>query len=375
MFAISLNHKTSTADDRACFCFDEEKAGQLFERLALCGISEAVYLFTCNRFELYAVGDACQALETLCLFAGAPVGRIKNEVMIFEGKSAVRHLFRVTGGFESMVVGEDEILGQVKRAYWFSKERGFTDYELNTVFQSAIRDAKRIKTETLLSKSSVSVASLAASCCKSFQQGKKIVLVIGASGETGRTTVKNLLSYGEFDIFAAVRRAGFTEKGVTAVDYANRYAYMDTADIIISATKSPHFTVVRDTFLQSIQTQKPRLFIDLSAVHDIDPQIAEIPDAKLMTIDDFEKIAENHNEQKNRELHFAEQILDGELDSLYKQLSFHRFFSRHADRLQENEAFLSFLYRFRDVSNSDELDSFLGVMERTVENGDSFPVF
>ncbi|MGN1194916.1 MAG: glutamyl-tRNA reductase [Acutalibacteraceae bacterium] len=372
---LSLSYKTSTSEDRECFCLNDDRAEQLLNAVSDCGISQAVYLFTCNRCELYGVGDAYTALGTLCSFAGAQIGKVKNEIMIFEGKSAVRHLFRVTGGFESMVVGEDEILGQVKRAYLFSKELGFTGYELNTVFQSAIKDAKRIKTETLLSKSSVSVASLAASYCKSFKGGKKTVLIIGAGGSTGKTTLKNLLSYGEFEIFAAVRRSPVCEKGVTLVDYSRRYDYMETADIIISATKSPHFTVVKDTFAECVKTQKPRLFVDLSAVHDIDPQIAEIPDAKLITIDDFEKIAKSNNEQKKQELHFAEQILDCELDSIYKELSFHRFLSEYSDRLEGNEAFLGFLYRFRDVSRSEELDSFLGVIERTVKNGDSFPVF
>ncbi|MGN1444270.1 MAG: glutamyl-tRNA reductase [Acutalibacteraceae bacterium] len=375
MFVLSLSYKTSSAKDRESFCFGEEKTEQLLKRLALYGMNEAVYLFTCNRIELYAVGDAYKAFEILCAFAAVQAGKIKSQIMIFEGKAAVRHLFRVTGGFESMVVGEDEILGQVKKAYSFSKERGFTGYELNTVFQSAVRDAKRIKTETLLSKSSVSVASLAASCCKNFKSGKKTVLMIGASGETGRTTLRNLLSYGEFEIFAAVRRAPFFEKGVTTIDYSRRYDYTDRSDIIISATKSPHFTVIKDIFLENCKTQKPRLFVDLSAVHDIDPEIAGISGAKLITIDDFEKIAKSNNEQKRKELHFAEQILDGELDSIYKQLSFHRFYNRYEDRLKENETFLSFLYQFRNISNSEEWDSFLGVLERAVKNGDSFPVF
>lgn len=375
MFALSLNHKTSSSEERERFCFDEEKAGRLLSVLSDSDIRQAVYLFTCNRCELYGVGDAFTALEELCAFAGVPSGKIKKSVMIFEEKAAVRHLFRVTGGFESMVIGEDEILGQVKRAYLFSKEQGFTGYELNTVFQSAIKDAKRIKTETLVSKSSVSVASLAASCCKNFKPGKKTVLMIGASGETGRTTLKNLLSYGKSEIFAAVRRTPVYEKGVTVIDYSRRYEYMESADIIISATKSPHFTVVKDTLCEYVKTQKPRLFVDLSAVHDIDPDVAGMPDTRLITINDFEKIANSHNEQKKKELHFAEQILDDELDAIYKEMSFHRFLSEHSDLLEGNEAFLGFLYRFRDASRSEELDSFLGVMERTVKNGDSFPVF
>ncbi len=377
MFAISFSYKTSGAEDRQCFSFDSETTEELLTSLALSSVPQAVYLFTCNRVELYATGDACRALDVLCGFAGKNADEVKSKVLIFEGKSAVRHLFRVTGGFESMVVGEDEILGQVKKAYFFSKDRGFTDYELNTVFQSAIKDAKRIKTETLLSKSSVSVASLAASYCKSFLPGKKTVLVIGASGDTGRTAVKNLLSYGtdEFEIYAAVRRNPFFEKGVLSADYGRRYEYADKADIIISATKSPHFTVVRNEWQKKSRTEKPRLFVDLSAVHDIDPEIALLPDTKLITIDDFEKIARSNNEQKKNELPFAERILDSELDSLYKELSFHRFFSEHRERLTNNPVFLGFLYKFRDTSTSDEFDSFLGVMERAVKNGDTFPVF
>ena len=123
------------------------------------------------------------------------------------------------------------------------------------------------------------------------------------------------------------------------------------------------------------RTEKPRLFVDLSAVHDIDPEMASLPDTKLITIDDFEKIARSNNEQKKNELPFAERILDSELDSLYKELSFHRFFLKHRERLTNNPGFLGFLYKFRDTSTSDEFDSFLCVMERAVKNGDSFPVF
>lgn len=377
MFVLSFSHKTSSAEERKCFSFDPEKTERLLKSLALCGLNEAVYLFTCNRVELYAVGDGYRALEVLCDFSGVQIGKIKSKVMIFEGRNAIRHLFRVTGGFESMVVGEDEILGQVKKAYSFSKERGFTGYELNTVFQSAVKDAKRIKTETLLSKSSVSVASLAASCCKTFLPGKKTVLVIGASGDTGRKTIRNLLSYGkaEFEIFAAVRRSAVGEKEVIEVDYGQRYRYADRADIVISATKSPHFTVVKDDFLENQIVKKPRLFVDLSAVHDIDPEMAEVPGAKLITVDDFEKIAKSHNDRKRNELHFAEEILEHELDTLYKELSFHRFLTRYEKELLNRKTFLGFLYKFRDISSSEELDSFLAVMERAVESGDSLPVF
>ncbi|MCM1365177.1 MAG: glutamyl-tRNA reductase [Faecalibacterium sp.] len=366
MFAISLGYKTASVELRQKFAFDDEDILCLLADLHSIGINSAVYLSTCNRCELYVGTDVYAALEVLADFACVDISCVKNHVLIFEDESAIRHLFRVTCGFESMVLGEDEILGQVKRAFAVSKDNGFTDYEFNTVFKSAVTAAKKIKTETLISKSSVSVATLVAAKCHKFSEKNKTALIIGASGEIGNKICKNLLSYGDFEIFATVREKHVRESRVSIISYADRYSYVDRADIVISATKSPHFTVIGDTVRKNIQTNKPRLFVDLSVPRDIDDAVREIDGAQLITVDDFETIAKHNNSVKQQEFVSANDMVEHELDLVFKELLFHRSlaFLKEFSRENGGDDFMHFVYKFRDASDSKAFASFVETLER-----------
>ncbi|MCM1544913.1 MAG: glutamyl-tRNA reductase [Ruminococcus sp.] len=369
MFVISFGHKKASVELRQKFAFNDEKCGKLFDCLRGIGVTSAVYLATCNRCELYVGSNVYQALEVLADFSGAERCEIKNHVLIFEGKRAVRHLFSVACGLESMVLGEDEILGQVKRAFAFSNELGFTDYEFNTVFKFAVTAAKKIKTETMLSKSSVSVATLVASKCHRFAKGKKAALIIGAGGEIGSKICKNLLSYGDFEIFATVREKHIGESGVQIISYADRYSYIDKADVIISATRSPHFTVTGENAAQHIHNGKPRLFVDLSVPRDIDEAVSELPFAELVTIDDFQAAAERNNNLKKHELASAGEMLDNELDMLFKELVFHQSlgFLKEFSLANGGDDFMRFVYKFRDAADSQTFESFVATLKKAQE--------
>lgn len=362
MFALSLNFKTADILLREKFAFDNEKTLRLFNILKLNNIAECVYLSTCNRCEIYGVGNVYIALKIFSGFAKISEETVKNHILIFDGDSAVRHLFRVCSGIESMIFGEDEILGQIKNAFAFSQNNHAAGYELNTVFKGAITSAKKIKTQTLISKSSVSVATLAASKCHKFNGKTKKVLMIGGSGEIGSKVLKDLLSYGEFEIFATAREKHISSDRLTIISYADRYEYVNDADIIISATKSPHFTIVSDKLKNNISKFKPRLFIDLAVPRDIDEDVRSIPDVCLMHIDDFKDIAKRNSEIKKGELKTAEDIMREDMDTLLKELAFHSMLPK-IQSIRDDEI-KHFIYDFRDTANADEFESFIKVFSK-----------
>lgn len=374
MFAISINYKNVKTEIRESYAFDREKAVLFLQRLGEDKIAEAVYLNTCNRAEVYGNGNYEAAVKAMAEFAGVDPSSLREDALIFEGKSAIRHLFRVTAGMESMVVGEDEVLGQMRDAYELSRELGFTGYCLNKVFQAALTAAKKVKTDTGLSKSSVSVATIAAAKCHKFINGHKTILVIGASGDTGSKLVKNLLSYKDSTIYATVRNRHVTDLGLTLVPYEERYRYIAGADVIISSTRSPHYTVTYSKLKREKLEEKPRLFVDLAVPRDIDEDVLRLAGSALITINDIEALAKENNEIKKSEVVVAEEILEEAVDELLKTLYFHEFL--HApDSLQkkdtvkkEEQAVLSkFVYRYRDIATADEFLSFLQVLKRMEE--------
>lgn len=365
IFVISTNYKNAKAGFREKMALTPCQAGRLQGACKEAGIGESVYLSTCNRCELYGKGDYGQALTLLSGETKTDVSELKGCILIKQGEAAIRHLFHVASGMDSMVIGEDEILGQLRRAYLSAKDGGFTGFYFNTVFQAALEAAKRVKTQTLLSKSSVSIATLAAAQCHRFLEGKKRVLLMGGSGDTGRKVIKNLLSYGDCEITATVRESHSLPEGVRIVPFADRYLYMQEADIIISATSSPHYTVTRAMLEKNKVGPAKRLFVDLAVPRDIDDCVLELQGSALLNMDDFEKIAEKNNEIKKSELETAEGILLEGIDGLRKEIAFHEFFPE-LPRIKEKlpKDMEQFIYRYRKIANGDELASFLGVLLR-----------
>ena len=251
MYCLSVSHKTSNVVVRKKLAFpDEQKKTFLDELYYFENISECLILCTCNRTEVYFCGDesSVKTVETvLSDFSGIDFDELKKYICLFYGDRALLHLFRVAGGIESMVIGEDEILGQLKRAYAFAKDNGTVAYELNMCVQAAVACAKKIKTETAISKTSVSVATLASNEAAKFKDGELNVLVIGATGKVGSTVVKNLLSHKGISVTVTSRKhkaeTVFENTGANVIDYDERYKAFDFADCVISATSGPHYTV------------------------------------------------------------------------------------------------------------------------------------
>ena len=365
MFVITVNYKKAPLAVREQYALSEEAARSFLKELKESGITEAVYLNTCNRCEIYGIGDETMALRIFTRLGKETGEDMKRYYALYEDGDALKHLFRVISGIESMVIGEDEVLGQMKHAYEFSKQAGMTGYAFNTIFQAAIATAKRIKTETMLSKSSVSVATLAADKARKSMPGEKTILVIGASGDTGRKLTKNLLSFPECTVYGTQRNVHVSEERLKVIGYDARYDFIEDADVIISATKSPRFTITAPKLEKLDMTKKPHLFIDLAIPRDIDEDVVRIPGTSLITIADIEALARENNELKMAEVDRAELMIEEDIDELKKTLSFHDFMPLF-NRLQNHEIrdFKHFVFDFRDAANAEQFECFIEVLKK-----------
>lgn len=395
MECISISFRSAPEEVRKRFAFSAQKAGEAEKEEFLEKAGEAVLLATCNRTEVYAAGEGGFArLEKLLAEKGevaeTEIRRISRR---FSGKKACAHLYQVACGMDSMVVGEDEILGQVREAYRFSAERGKCGYELNTAFQGALACAKKIKTETLLSKTSVSVATLA--CTEIFRfgrmegktgaqdsaaggKGRLCVLLIGGSGRMGTSLLKNLLERKDIEVLATRRSHGIggaESARMTVVDYRDRYRFLKRADVVVSATDSPHYTITAGEawkYLAPSAKAKERLFIDIAVPADIDREIAGFPGCRVVGIDDFERLAEENNRKKQQAVLDAGQLLELELEELYKTIAFHET-AKGLDQIRQRFAGYSverFLFYLKDRLDAASLQAVLNALrEPEKENG------
>lgn len=323
---ISISHKNAPLHVRELFAFTEEQQKNMMQKMTAClEVSECIVLSTCNRTEMYVYANSESKgyvfglmEEVLLGAAGAEEDEdVGNYLLFYHGKKAVHHLFQVAAGLDSMVIGEDQILGQVKQAHKLAREIGTTGVYLNTFFRMAVTGAKKVKTETDLSKTSVSTATLALKVAEEelgTLRGKK-VLIIGATGKIGGIVLMNLQSLHQADIYVTIRsnRLVSTKHGnddFTMISYEERYARLDEMDVIISATASPHYTLTYSKMKKCLVTEKPRVFVDLAVPMDIEAKISALADTSYYNIDDFTRIARENNQKKLREAEAATGILD-----------------------------------------------------------------
>ncbi len=374
MYCISISHKSAPVEIRELFSFSMEEEGRFSEKILQNEhITECVVISTCNRAELYFCGDnhAIHCVEQhLAEFKGIETERLLKYFLIFEQERAVKHLFMVACGMDSMLLGEDEILGQVRGAYERALEKGTTNYELNTLFQAAISCAKKIKTDTKVSKTPVSIATLAANEILRYPGENKTVLMIGLSGKMGGIIYKNIYGRDNLHIIGTTRNhcKEFDIKSdqVTWVDYHNRYDYVEEADIIVSATTSPHYTITFHEVSEKIKTDKQRLFIDLSVPTDIDQNMVKLPGAILYDIDHYRGLSETNNAVKQKEMEFAGLIMEERMEEVMKEIHFHDFLSDLARvrRVFETKRFDHVLYELRDLASEDELIHLLKLLRK-----------
>lgn len=304
MNCLSLDHHRADASLREKFAFSQRVRAELCARMKEVG--GCVPIVTCNRTEVYFSCEQPVAEEFLYHYSGVRT----TKFAFYAGDFCLNHLFELTAGLCSMVVGEDEILGQVKGGYEFARSLSATQ-GLDAPFQAALACGKRVRAETGISSLACSVATLAANEVFSFREGKKRVLVVGASGKIGGSVLKNLAASEEVSLVATARTHEFSAQatGAKSVPYEERYLYLDEADCIVCATSSPHVVFSAERVRTALRTRKERLFIDLALPQDIDPAVGSLPDCRLKNIDSFRAAAQENNRKKILAAAQAEQIV------------------------------------------------------------------
>jgi glutamyl-tRNA reductase len=334
LLVIGVSHKTAPVELRERVALPEGRAVSVLRELVSSEhIHEAVALSTCNRTELYmVVADDVEA-ETAALGILARQADIRPTELVshlysLRNADATRHLFRVTAGLDAMIVGEAEIQGQVKRAYELALVENMTSAFMNRLFREALAAGKRVRTETAIAGSTVSVSSVAVQLAQETLgdlSGRRVV-VIGA-GETGELTARALTERGVSSVFVANRHydraIGLAHRfGGQAVRFEALPAELERADIVVSSTGSPHHIVERAE-LEAVMTARegrPLLLIDIAVPRDIDPVVREIEGVHLRDIDDLQRMVERKLSGIDAEARRAEALLEHELERFQRWL-------------------------------------------------------
>lgn len=327
LLALGLSHKTAPLELRERLALPEGRAVSLMTGLTSTdGAREATILSTCNRTEFYLVAPDPVVAESDALSAFAARADIRPTELIghlysLHGLEAARHLYRVTAGLDSMVIGEAEIQGQVKRAHELALVEGASGPVLNRLFRGAISGAGRARHETGISEKGVSVASVAVSEAKRSlgDLANREALVIGAGG-TAELVAKALVRNGAEAVFLANRHfnraQGLADRfGGEAGRIADLPERLIAPDIVISATNSPHHLLDPDLLEPALEQRagRPLLLIDLAVPRDIDPEVRRLPGVQVLDIDDLQVVVERNSATRAAEAEKAERVLTTEL--------------------------------------------------------------
>lgn len=327
---LGLSHRSSPVTVRERFAFAEARIPAALDQLCGSGAAdEAVILSTCNRVEIYAASS----LEPASVFASLKQflvtchdyqDPLTDELYAYDEPQSVQHLFKVACGLDSMVLGETEILGQLKKAYHLALQAGRTGGRLNKAFQRAFNVAKHIRTQTNIQRGSVSVGSVAVELAEKIfsHLGDRYVMVIGA-GDTSEKTARALRSRGAGSILVTNRSFDKAltlaqELGGRAVrfdDWAGEFANID---IVISSTAAPHYILDRAKLdpLMKLRRNRPLLLIDIAVPRDIEPEVNFMENVYLYNIDDLQAIADDYLKQRQEEVARCEAIIREKVEAL-----------------------------------------------------------
>jgi glutamyl-tRNA reductase len=323
LVVIGLSHRSSPVVVRERFAFPDVRIPGALQSLRESGVAdEAVILSTCNRVEIYAATPldppgAFAALQQFLVSCHDYRDPLTDEVYRFSEPQSVQHLFKVACGLDSMVLGETEILGQLKKAYDLALKGGHTGGRLNKAFQRAFNVAKHIRTETNIQRGSVSVGSVAVELAEKIfsRLSDRDVLIIGA-GDTSEKTARALLSRGARSILVSNRShdkavALAAELGGRAVPFEDWSAEFASIDIVISSTSAPHYILDRARLepLMKLRRNRPLFLVDIAVPRDIEPEVNFLENVYLYNIDDLQAIADQSLKQRQEEVARCEQII------------------------------------------------------------------
>jgi glutamyl-tRNA reductase len=332
---VGLNHHNAPVEVREQVAFNDGALDTALRQLiALPPIDEGAILTTCNRVEVVAAtGDGDNAVEVLSTFLANnddhAVGRLRQHLSVYRGRDGVRHLFRVAASLDSMVVGEPQILGQLKDFYGRAATVGSAGTVLHRCFHKSFSVAKRVRTETGIATRAVSVSAAAVElACKIFDRLEdKTAMLIGA-GTMGELAARHLLAHGIRSTLVANRtfdravELALEFRGIP-VQFDDLQRYLHMADVIIGSTAAEGFVLTPSQVHEVLRQRKyrPMFLIDLSVPRNFDPRINDLDNVYLYDIDDLGGIAETNRDERGREAVKAEAIVEQEVDGFCRWLS------------------------------------------------------
>jgi glutamyl-tRNA reductase len=335
LLLVGMNHRTAPVEVRERMNIPEARLGAAAADLAHReGILEALLLSTCNRVEaVVSSREEINAEPVLRQFLAdyhrcdfAPYERY---LYWYRQEEVVHHLFRVACSLDSMLVGEPQILGQMKRAYAFAREAGALNGPLSEVATQAFAVAKRVRRDTAIGSAAVSISYAAVELAKKIfgSLAGKTIFVIGA-GKMSELAAKHLLRSGASAIFVSNRTH---ERAVelaaafhgTAIHFDHLLEHVAKADIVISSTGAPHFILNKDQVEKLLATRKnrPIFFVDIAVPRDIDPAVNELDNAFVYDIDDLGQVVDANKKQREREAVWAEEIVREEVEKMMRRLA------------------------------------------------------
>ena len=332
---VGLSHKTATVEVREKLAFSPTQMEKPLNALiGLDGIVEGVIVSTCNRVEIYVTtrdiaGGIARVKRFLADYHNFPLETLENHVYALHGEDAIRHVFRVASSLDSMVVGEPQILGQIKTSYGYAAEYKSSGIILNRFLHKAFSVAKRVRTETKIASSAVSVAFAAVELARKIfnDLSDKTVMLIGA-GEMCELAAKHFLNNGVRGLMVTNRTFERAEKLAEefdgkAVRFDDLFEQLHKADIVLSSTGAPH-TIIGAGDLEDVmrrRRQKPMFFIDIAIPRDIDPGVNDVDNVYLFTVDDLQEVVASNLQQRKEEASKAEAIVNEEIGQFFKWLS------------------------------------------------------
>ncbi len=335
IIVIGLNHRTADVEVREKLAFNGTKLDEGLLRIRdLPGVNEAIVLSTCNRVEIYvSAKDPDKTYENikgfLCEFHGLDRAALERSLYLYKDRDAVRHAFRVASSLDSMVVGEPQILGQLKDAFEFALEKKTTSILLNRLMKKTISVAKRVRTETKIAENAVSISFAAVELARKIftDFSEKSFMLLGA-GEMAELAAKHMMSFGVKSVTVANRTY---ERGCDlakefngrAIEFESFPREMVHTDIIICSTGAPSYVLLKEEMQRVMRErkQKPVFIIDISVPRNVDPEINDLDNVYLYDVDDLQGVVDTNIIERQKEAKKAEEIIGEEIDSFERWLA------------------------------------------------------
>lgn len=356
LVTLGINHRTAPVELRERVAFTPERMTEAFVELrAATGASEAAILSTCNRTELYLAGDddcAPMVLRWLAGFHDLDAADLEQALYVHRDADAVRHMMRVAAGLDSMVLGEPQILGQLKDAYAAARNAGATGSFLSRLFEHTFSVAKRVRTQTAIGENPVSVAYAAVSMAHHIfaDMSRNKALLIGA-GKTIELVAQHLADAGVSDFLVANRtleraQALAENHGGRGILLSEIPDYLADADIVIASTASPLPVLGKGAVERALKKRKhrPYFMVDIAVPRDIEPEVASLADVYLYTVDDLRQVIEENIRSREGAAREAENMVTTGVHDFLSQLraldsvSVLKQFRNRAEQLRDLEA-------------------------------------